>query len=104
MSNKADKKDSFKKLMVSYLEYIIEKKEEDNKYTKYILEKLKEIEVDEEHGSDIEKFSNLLGECVGSTIEANEKLAEAINKIYRDDIQRDIKISIVLNIDKLNPS
>lgn len=56
----------------------------------------KEVEFDEENGSDIEKHCNELGQIIENMVRANEKIAKELDRLFDKSVKRDTRINTIL--------
>ena len=88
----------YKDKMVKYLEYLNENTKKCYEYSEYIKNMMgkKEVEFDEENGSDIEKHCNELGQIIEDMVRANEKIAKELDRLFQPSVKRDTRINTIL--------
>lgn len=88
----------YKEKMVKYLEYLNENTKKCYEYSEYIKNQMsrKEVEFDEENGSDIEKHCNELGQIIENMVRANEKIAKELDRLFDKSVKRDTRINTIL--------
>ena len=82
--------------MMTQSQYL-EKLENNFNYKKDdLIEHFKKIETDDDYNADFDKLTSAIGISINTSRELMEKLAEGLNKIIQDNVQRDIKINKIV--------
>ena len=81
---------------VKYLEYLYDNMNTNHQFFNYLIEHFKKIETDDDYNADFDKLTSAIGISINTSRELMEKLAEGLNKIIQDNVQRDIKINKIV--------